>query len=324
MSQSTARVLALLEVLQARPGLTGPQLAQRLGIDERTVRRHAAALADLGLPVRAGRGRYGGYSLAAGYRLPPLMLSDDEAVAVVLGLLAAERLGLGVGTAARESALAKIERVLPAALRERVRAVRETLGFTAAPRDAPGLPGARHLLVLAEAARDHRRVTLAYRSWRGEETTRDFDPYGLVFHAGRWYATGLDHRRGALRTLRLDRIGAAEAGSERFAPPDAFDPVAHVAGALAAVPYRHEVEVLLHADPAEVRRRVPATVATVTPAEGGGVRLVCRAEHLDGMARMLAGLGWDFTVVRPAQLRDEIAKLGRHLIDLAGAGEGDS
>lgn len=315
MSQSTGRVLALLEVLQAQPGITGPQLAERLGIDERTVRRYAAALADLGLPVRAERGRYGGYRLAPGYRLPPLMLGDDEAVAVVLGLLAAERLGLGIGTAARASALAKIERVLPAVLRERVQAVRETLGFTQ-PARAGGLFDVRHLLSLGEAARDRRRVTLTYRSWRGEDSERDFDPYGVVFHAGRWYASGFDHRRGELRTLRLDRIGSVSVGETRFEAPAAFDAAGHVVAGLAAVPYRHEVEVLLRATPDEVRRRVPATVGAVSPA-GGDARLVCRAEYLDGMARMLAGLGWDFTVVRPDALRDEVAKLGRRLVALA-------
>jgi predicted DNA-binding transcriptional regulator YafY len=308
-------VLALLEVLQAQPGITGPQLAERLGIDERTVRRYAAALADLGLPVRAERGRYGGYRLAPGYRLPPLMLGDDEAVAVVLGLLAAERLGLGIGTAARASALAKIERVLPAVLRERVQAVRETLGFTQ-PARAGGLFDVRHLLSLGEAARDRRRVTLTYRSWRGEDSERDFDPYGVVFHAGRWYASGFDHRRGELRTLRLDRIGSVSVGETRFEAPAAFDAAGHVVAGLAAVPYRHEVEVLLRATPDEVRRRVPATVGAVSPA-GGDARLVCRAEYLDGMARMLAGLGWDFTVVRPDALRDEVAKLGRRLVALA-------
>ncbi|HTJ35519.1 MAG TPA: YafY family protein [Dactylosporangium sp.] len=317
MSHSTGKILALLEVLQARPGLTGPQLAERLGVDERTVRRYAAGLADLGLPVRAGRGRYGGYSLAPGYRLPPLMLGDDEAVAVVLGLLAAARLGLGVGAAARESALAKIERVLPAALRERVRAVRETLGFTAPAREPAAAFDARHLLSIGEAARDHRRVTLTYRSWRGEETERAFDPYGVVFHAGRWYTTGLDHRSGETRTLRLDRIGSVAVGDERFEPPpERFDPVGHVIDALAAVPYRHEVEVLLRAAPAEVARRVPAAFGTVQSAgaDGWPTRLTCRAERLDGMAQMLAGLGWDFAIVRPDELRAEVAKLGRRLV----------
>lgn len=322
MSQSTGRLLALLELLQAQPGLTGPQLAERLGVDERTVRRYAAALADLGLPVRAGRGRYGGYRLAPGFRLPPLMLGDDEAIAVVLGLLAAGRLGLGTADVARESALAKIERVLPAALRSRVGALRETLGFTLPARAAAAPLSVWDLLTLAESAREHRRVALTYRSWRGEASARDFDPYGVVFHLGRWYTTGLDHRSGELRTLRLDRIGSIVPGGDRFAPPASFDPAAHVLASLAAVPYQHEVEVLLRAAPAEVRRRVPPTAGTVRAADGGSV-LTCRAERLDGMARMLAGLGWDFVVLRPQELRVEVAKLGRRLVALSDAAASD-
>jgi predicted DNA-binding transcriptional regulator YafY len=309
-------LLALLEVLQAQPGLTGPELAGRLGVDERTVRRYAAGLADMGLPVQAERGRYGGYRLSPGYKLPPLMFSDDEAIAVVLGLLAGARLGLTTDAAPRESALAKIERVLPVALRDRVRAVRDTLGFTSLPRTPVAAPPARHLLALGEAARSHRRVRLTYRSWRGEPSDRDFDPYGVVFHAGRWYTAGLDHRSGELRTLRLDRIGEIVPSGEHFPPPESFDPVAHVIGALAAVPYRHEVEVLFRAEPAQVRQRIPPAVGTVREANGGTL-FTCRAERLDGMARMLAGLDWDFVVLRPNELRWEVAELGRRLVALA-------
>ncbi|WP_308195757.1 WYL domain-containing protein [Dactylosporangium sp. AC04546] len=314
MSQSTARVLALLEVLQAQPGLTAPELAQRLGVDERTVRRHVASLVDLGLPVQAERGRYGGYRLLPGYRLPPLMLSDEEAVAVVLGLITS---GRGTGTAARESALGKIERVLPAALRERVRAVRETLGFTrpASASDTP--PAAGHVLTLGEAVRDGRRVTVTYRSWRGEDSERDFDPYGVVVHAGKWYAAGHDHASGELRTLRVDRIAGIAPTGARFAPPAGFDAVAHVVGSLAAVPYRHEVEVVLHTTLAEARARIPPTVGATHATPQGAVRLTCRAERLDGMARMLVGLGWPFEVRRPAELREEIRALGRRLLNNA-------
>lgn len=322
MSQATARLLALLEVLQAQPGLTGPELAGRLGVDERTVRRYVAGLADMGLPVRAERGRLGGYRLSPGYKLPPLMFSDDEAVAVLLGLLAGARLGLTTDAAAGESALAKIERVLPATLRDRVRAVRDTLGFTSPPRDPAAPPPARHLLTLGEASRSHRRVRLTYRSWRGGLSERDFDPYGVVFHAGRWYTAGLDHRSDELRTLRLDRIGEIRPGDEHFPPPpDSFDPVAHVVGALAAVPYRHEVEVRFLAEPAQVRRRIPPAVGTVREVDGGAL-FTGRAERLDGMARMLAGLDWDFVVVRPDELRRQVAELGRRLIALAEPPDG--
>lgn len=310
MAQSTGKVLALLELLQAQPGLTGPELARRLEVDGRTVRRYTSTLVDLGVPVQAERGRHGGYRLLPGYKLPPLMFTDDEAVAVVVGLLAAARQGL-------TTPLAKIERVLPARLRERVQAVRETLGFTAPPRTAPPPPAA-HLLTLGEAVRSHRRVWLAYRSWRGEDTDREFDPYGVVVHNGRWYTAGFDHRSGEVRTLRLDRIAAIRGLELRFQPPAGFDAVAHVVAGLAAVPYRHEVEVVLQAALADVATRIPPAVATLAE-HPDGVLLTCRAERLDGMAGLLAGLGCDFTIHHPGELRHEVAALARRLDRAANA-----
>ncbi|KAA2261617.1 YafY family transcriptional regulator [Solihabitans fulvus] len=311
MTHPVTRVLALLELLQARPGLTGVELATRLEVDERTVRRYVARLADLGVPVEAGRGRHGGYRLLAGYRLPPLMLTDDEATAVVLGLLAGRRTGLAVGETATESALAKIQRVLPAALRERVGAVEHTLDLTSGT-GAQARPAAETLLTLADAARRRLRTRLRYRSWSGGETDRELDPYGLVFHAGRWYVTGHDHLRGEVRTFRLDRIALATLGTETFTEPTGFDPVAHVVAGLSSVPYAHEVEVVLDTTLAAARRKIPRSVATLS-AEADGVLMRTRAEHLDGMAAMLAGLGWPFTIRRPAELRDEVRALADRL-----------
>ncbi|MCC5581556.1 YafY family transcriptional regulator [Microtetraspora sp. AC03309] len=310
---STNRVLAFLELLQARPGITGPELAARLEVDERTVRRYAVRLGDLGVPVEAERGRYGGYRLRPGYKLPPLMFADDEAAAVVLGLLAGRRTGLSVGEAATESALAKIQRVLPEALRERVRAVEETVDVTSRAADAPR-PAAATLLTLADAARRRRRVRLSYRSYQGSESERTLDPYGLVFHSGRWYVTGHDHRSGEVRTFRVDRVSGAEVTDDDFAAPGGFDPVAHVLESLAGVPYRYEVEVVLATSLEEARRRIPPTVAALTEVDGG-VRMTGRAERLDGMAQLLAGLGWRFTVIRPEELRDEVRALARRLLD---------
>ncbi|WP_243723348.1 YafY family protein [Actinomadura sp. 7K507] len=308
-SHPTTRVLAMLELLQANPRIGGAELARRLGVDERTVRRYAARLEDLGVPVVADRGRHGGYRLMPGYKLPPLMLTDDEATAVVLGLLAGRRMGLpGQAT---ESALAKVERVLPAALRDRVQALRDTLGFTLAARDAAA-PDTGAVLTLAAAARERRRVRLRYRSWKGEETLRDLDTYGLVFHSGRWYVTGHDHRSGEVRTFRVDRVVSAEPGSAGYEIPGGVDPVQHVTRSLARVPYAHEVEVLLETGLAEARRRIPASTATLTE-EDGGVLMVTRAERLDGMARMLAGLGFPFVIRRPAELRGHVRALARTL-----------
>jgi predicted DNA-binding transcriptional regulator YafY len=221
-SHPTSRTLALLALLQAHHRLTGDELAARLGVDPRTVRRYATRLAELGIPLVAERGRYGGYRLAPGYRLPPLMLTEDEAVAVVLGLLAGQRVGLSTAAPAVDTALAKIRRVLPTALAARVTAVAETLTLTlrapsrGAPAGGDGTVGA--LLTLAEATRERRRVRVAYRSWRGEDSERELDPYGLVFHSGRWYATGFDHRRGEVRSFRLDRMRSVEPTGRRRWP----------------------------------------------------------------------------------------------------------
>ncbi len=317
MSHPVSRVLALLELLQARPGLTGPELAERLEVDERTVRRYAARLGELGIPVRAERGRYGGYRLLPGFRLPPLMLTGEEATAVVLGLLAGRRTGLSVGEAATEAALAKIHRVLPPDLRERVAAVEQSLGLTGDPAPGPPAPGGA-LLTLATAVGRRRRVQLAYRSWRGAASERELDPYGLVFHSGRWYLTGLDHHSGQLRTFRLDRIVRVEPRDTAFTRPEDFDAVAHVLDSLAAVPYAHEVEVLLVTTLEEARRRIPPSVGSLTGTEEG-VLLRTRAERLDGMAAMLAGLAWPFTVHHPDALRAELRALAARLTDWSAA-----
>jgi len=313
VTRPTARVLALLEILQSGGGFTVADLAGRLGVDERTVRRYAVHLADLGIPVEARRGRYGGYRLAPGYKLPPLMLTDDEAVAVALGLAAGRRAGLVTAdSAATESAAAKIRRVLPAALAQRIDSLLSAIDFTA-PKRPSVPPETGVLLVLAEAARHRRPVRLTYTTWRGRSGERDLDPYGLVFHAGRWYVTGHDHARRSTRTFRLDRIGDAALLDGAFDVPAGFDPTAHVLAGLAAVPYAHEISVVLRAELDQARRRIPPVVGALTEVPGG-VRLVARAERLDGAAQLLAGLGWDFTIERPDELRAEVRALAGRLL----------
>jgi predicted DNA-binding transcriptional regulator YafY len=317
LARPTVRVLALLEILQAGGGFTVADLAGRLGVDERTVRRYAVHLADLGIPVEARRGRYGGYWLAPGYKLPPLMLTEDEAVAVMLGLVAGTRAGLVTAEgAAAESATAKIRRVLPAVLARRIDSLLATVDFTAPVRQ-PAPPGIEVLLVLAEAARHRQPVSIAYTTWRGESGERRLDPYGLVFHAGRWYVTGRDHTRRTVRTFRLDRIATARPAEGRFDVPAGFDPTTHVLAGLAAVPYAHDVSVVLHTSLAQAERRIPPSVGTLTEVPDG-VRLTTRAERLDGAAQMLAGLGWPFTIDRPDELKDEVRTLAARLLTDAG------
>jgi predicted DNA-binding transcriptional regulator YafY len=313
MAHSASRVLAMLEILQAHRRMTVGDLAARLGVDERTVRRYATTLTDLGIPVTAERGRYGGYRLSPGFRLPPLMLTGDEAVAVVLGLIAARQIGLTAETPAAEAAEAKINRVLPADLADRLAALRSALGFTRAAAGGQDSPASQILLVLGAATRAGERLTITYR----ESGDRDLDPYGLVFHSSRWYAVGLDHRSGEIRSFRADRIAAARPTGDHFDPPSGFDAVAHLNQQWARRGYRWQVEVLLEADLATVRRRIPASVAELTPADGG-LLLTCQAEHLDGMAQMLAGLGHPFTVRAPAELRTAIERYAARLTGWAG------
>jgi predicted DNA-binding transcriptional regulator YafY len=308
----TARLLELLELLQAQTLTTGREIADRLGIDGRTVRRYVAALQELGIPVEGQRGVGGGYRIRPGYRLPPLMLNDDEAVVLTLGVVAAGHLGLQSSAESVDGALAKIHRVLPAVLRRRVEALEATLDFTAAaPAGAP-VAGDTVLLV-AEAIRRRRRLRSTYRSYAGEETQRELSPYGLVVHSGRWYLAAHDHTRDDLRTFRVDRMRDIAVGGEpALPPPGRFDAVAHVSRSLARVPWPWEVEVLLHLSVDEAAQRLPATLAELVD-DGEGTLLRMRVSSLDWMAGVLAGLDCGFTVRRPDELRASVRALADRL-----------
>lgn len=304
----TTRVLTALELLQAYPRLSGAELALRLEVDRRTVRRYITMLQDLGIPVDAERGPHGGYWLRPGFKLPPLMLSEEEALAVTLGLLAGRYLGLEAAAPAVEGALAKVERVLPEVVAMRVRAVQAALGFTTPPPGSGPAAPAATILVLGEATERRQQVRIRYRARRGETSDRRLDPYGLVHHRGRWYLTGYDHTRGDLRTFRVDRVEDVQIDAETFERPPDFDAVTHVVHALATVPYGRTFAVLLELPVAEARRRVAPTLATLeeTPA---GVVLRSSAESLDATARYLVSLGCSFVVLHPPDLRYALRRL---------------
>jgi predicted DNA-binding transcriptional regulator YafY len=310
----TARLFELLELLQTRSLTTGREIADLLEIDPRTVRRYIGALQELGIPVQGQRGVGGGYRIRPGYRLPPLMLSDDEAVVVALGVVAAGRLGLMSSTESVDGALAKIHRVLPDGLRRRVEALETTLDFTtAAPAGAP-VTG-ESVLLLADAIRRRKRVRTAYRSFSGAETRRELSPHGLVVHSGRWYLAAHDHLRDALRTFRIDRMRrVAVAAGSALAPPDGFDAVAHVSRSLARVPWPYEVEVLLYLPLDDAVRRVPATLAELVE-DDEGTLLKMRVSSLDWMARIIAGLDCRFSIRRPDELRSSVEELASRLRD---------
>jgi predicted DNA-binding transcriptional regulator YafY len=313
MASPTSRLLELLELLQARPVTTGREIADRLGVDARTVRRYIVVLQDLGIPIEGQRGMGGGYRIRPGYRLPPLMLADDEAVAIVLGLLATRESGRDDPSEAISGALAKIGRVLPSTLRRQVEALEDTVDFTASTRTVPADPAL--VLLLADAIRRLRRLSTAYRSFSGEESEREVSPHGLVVHDGRWYLAAHDHGRDDLRTFRVDRMWRTMVVEGPFAPaPIGFDAVAHVTRSLASVPCRWQVEVLLDLPVDEAVRRIPATLAELA-VEPAGTLLRMHVNSLDWTASVLAGLGCSFTIRRPEELRASVRTLGERLAD---------
>jgi predicted DNA-binding transcriptional regulator YafY len=322
MARPTAHVLTLLELLQSGGTRTAAELAGRLGVDERTVRRYVDHLADLDVPVESVRGRYGGYRLAPGYRLPPLMLTDDEALAVLLGLVAGRRAGLMTATGtASETAAAKIRRVLPGPLARRLEAVLESLAFTAPPGE-PAAPQAAVLLSIADAVRHHRPVSIRYTAADGRRSERTLHPNGLVAHSGRWYVTGADTGIGEDRTFRLDRITDAKILPGSFEPPAGLDPAERVLSGLAAAPYRHHVILRIQGTAEQVRTVFPASVATVADAPptsgedqqaGRWLRVELRAERLDWVPPLLASLDQPFSIEQPDDLRDLVAALAGRL-----------
>jgi len=312
--QPTTRVLTVLELLQAHGQLSGAELAARLEISPRTVRRYVVSLQDLGIPVEGERGRYGTYRLRPGFKLPPLLFTDDEALAVVLGLLTVRQLGLAVAAPDAEAALAKIARVLPEAVRERVEAAGETLALDLTSTAVPA-EGAI-VVALRQAAQQRRRVRLRYRAWDGQETERGVDPYGLVYRGYRWFMVGWCHLRAGRRTFRIDRVLAAAIGAESFTRPADFDPVAYLTSALADAPATYTLDVVLGLPLAEAQRRIEPVLVTLeeTP---DGVVLRGATSDLRWWAHLLAGLNCPLSIRQPPELREALRQLGHDIIALA-------
>jgi predicted DNA-binding transcriptional regulator YafY len=311
MYHPTTRVLALLELLQTHGRMSGAELAPRLGVDRRTLRRYVGKLEDIGIPITAERGRAGGYALMPGFKLPPMMFTEDETLALSLGLLAARGLGLAEAAPAVASAQAKLERVMPEGLRRRVRAVGDTVKLDAASTIAP--PSNQALVALTNAAQACRRVELRYRDQRGEESVRRFDPYGLALRHGRWYAAGMCHLRQALRTFRLDRIADVQPLAEAFERPPGFDAMAHVIQAVATLPRAFTIEVLLKTDIAAVRAHLFAE-AGVLAQTAEGVLLHAQSDELDWFARQLAGMPFDFEIRQPPALHAAVRECVQRLL----------
>src|SRR6185436_13406898 len=287
MAHPTTRVLAVLELLQSHGQMGGAELARRVDVDRRTLRRYIAMLEEMGIPITTEQGRYGGYRLVPGYKLPPMMFTDEEAQALSLGLIAARGLGLADAAPAIESVQAKLDRVLPSAPKRTVAALRESVALQmGGPR---ATADARLLRVLSESAQMRRTAALRYRAADGALTSRDFDVYGNIFRSGRWYVVGHCHLRQGLRTLRLDRVAHAELRDLPFTRPDNFDAGEYLNRALASVPRGVPTELYLHTD-LECARRELFNGLGVPEADGDGVVVRGYCDELDWYARELMRL----------------------------------
>ncbi len=325
MARPTSRVLHLLELLQSAGTRTVGELAERLGVDERTVRRYVEHLLELGIPVEAIRGRYGGYRIAPGYRMAPLMLSDDEAVAVLLGLLqaragsAARAFDAGAADTAAETAIAKIRRALPPVSAHRVDALLDAAVF--APTAEAPIPDASVLLTVADAVRSRRPLALRYRSVDGAPSGRTVHPYDLVAHRGRWYLVALDLERQAERTFRLDRIRSARPLHGSFPSRPDHDPVAQLIERFANAAYEYRVTLRIQATAERIRAHLAPSVAVLQRIPGDDAdagelpwhRAEIHAAQLDWIPSVIAALGCPVVIEGPEELRTLVRQVAERL-----------
>ncbi|GAA2992964.1 helix-turn-helix transcriptional regulator [Actinokineospora diospyrosa] len=307
MSETSARLLSLLGLLQARLDWTGHELADRLSVSPRTVRRDVERLRDLGYPVNATGGVGGGYQLGVGARLPPLLLDDDEAVAVAVGLRTAAAVTGIEEISAR--ALAKLDHVLPERLRRQVATIAAAMVTTAGP-------GAEvdttTLAAIAAAVRDHHRLRFDY----GTEQ-RDVEPYRLVHSGRRWYLLAWDTGRGDWRTFRVDRLTPRTPTGPRFAPRDLpeQDVGRYFVRSMTTTRFRYRARLTMHAPATEVADEVPPTIGLVEPVDAETCTLRLGSDSLDQLAVWVAAFGFEFEVHEPPELRSHLreltARLGR-------------
>ncbi|MET0898936.1 MAG: YafY family protein [Mycobacterium sp.] len=316
MSETTSRVLQLLGLLQARRVWTGEELAERLGVTGRSVRRDIDRLRDLGYPVHASTGHGGGYQLGAGAALPPLLLDPDEAIAMAVCLrLAAGGSVAGVGESALR-ALSKLDQVMPAKLRSQVSAVQEsTVTLTSGSTDTPVEPEA--LMTLARACRDHEHVDAAYTDIRGAETSRRLEPYQLVTTGRRWYLLAYDRDKLDWRTLRLDRMSDVRARGTTFIARDAPDAATYVSRSISSSPYRYVARVRYFCSSEVVAQHFSPSSATIE-AEGPETCLVTAgADDPEKIALYLAMVGCDFEILGPPEVIDGARVMAQRLADSA-------
>ena len=302
MYSPTMRLLAVLELLETYGSVSGPELARRLEVDARTVRRYIVTLQDMGIPVVAERGPYGSYRLERGSRLPPLIFNDSEASAIILGLIVIRQMNFPIDAAAVEGAFAKTERLLPEKLFWYINDLKELIKI-----HNPSYFSTTHIahsdfvLLLGQAIKNRKRTVLTYSSKDGKETVREADLYGLVLVGGQWYTAGYCHLRENLRTFRLDRLLSIAITEKDFDRPQSFDLLNYVLGSIEHVQKGFDVEIVLKTSIEQARRLFASEVQWLEPIDEG-VLYRLSTSRLDWLAFGLMDRNIPFIIRKPPEL----------------------
>ena len=311
---SAERLLRLLGLLQGRVDWTADDLARRLEVTPRTIRRDIARLRELGYPVEAMAGPGGGYRLGAGGKLPPLLLDDEEALAVALGLRVSMATVGGLEEASL-SAMGKLEQVLPPRIRQRVE------DFSEATVTVPGYPVRVDPVVVAvvtRASRERQRIRFSYRDARGAESERHAEPLRMVHTGRRWYLVAYDMDREDWRSFRVDRMKDARPTGMRSMRRPAPDPVEMINQGVAVDVYSRSAEVILHVPIDIAQRMIPITIGRLEEERSDRSRLLIGADEMGWLASFLVSLAVPFDVVSPDDLKAELVALGKELIERHG------
>jgi predicted DNA-binding transcriptional regulator YafY len=313
------RVLTVLEILQARDHVTGAELAERLEVDLRTVQRYIVRLKDLSIPIHSSRGVGGSYRLRPGFRLPPLLLTNEEAFALSLGLRALRQVGLSGFAPATEGALGKLERVLPEALRESLRTVEDVVAIEPGPWVVS--TSVECVVRAALAIRTNRRIRFSYQSHAGTVSRRYIEPYGVIHTDGRWYLLGHCLTRRAMRTFRLDRVTGLDLCAETFRRPKDFDAHGYMQQHMPFIQSDHQIDVWIDM-PVEEAQSAFAFWRIATEEQDGGTRLRCGRGRLEIFAAMLLSMDRRIVVHGPAELCETFRQLAHRAMQAAEADTG--
>jgi predicted DNA-binding transcriptional regulator YafY len=317
MTQTSSRLLELLSLLQGRRDWPGEELADRLGVSGRTIRRDIERLRGLGYPVESLTGPAGGYRLRAGSAMPPLLLDDEEAIAIAVGLRTAARASVTGIEETAVRALVKLEQVLPAHLRRRVAALGSAT-FTL-PVEGPTVDP-QHLTVIAATCRDSERLRFAYRRRDGTDSRREVEPHSLVNYGRRWYLVAWDRGREGWRTFRVDRLASPTSAGVRFVPRrlPTNDAARYVQQSIRTAPNRYQAILTVHAAAEEIEGRVPAYWGAIEPLDASTCLLRTGDDDLGWLALRIAMLGVDFELHEPPELVEQLRALSSRLGRAAG------